>query len=321
MMTAKPVFHPFDAECAVDGDDDQKSGIHPSAKREGSRPEEEEDDDEPSAIERHAAVDPSVVEARSLHIRTQFLRRVAHDIASPTGVAMTVLEEIAAESASPHMVAMARRGLRRLLRLSEQLALVADLEAGDVIPETAVCDLREVVKEAVDNALAIDGRRDVELECRLPDMRLMADADRRLLSSTLREIVGNAIRLASKRVSVDVELIRSAPAAQAEPTQAPIAANTPPVSEELARPKEEERARHVRVRIEDDGGGFSEETRSTLGQRFVPRPCTRGLGLSISMAKEILDAHGGTIRFEQSTLPLGRRGTRGAAVVITLPLR
>lgn len=29
------------------------------------------------------------------HLRTQFLRRVAHDIASPTGVTMTVLDELA----------------------------------------------------------------------------------------------------------------------------------------------------------------------------------------------------------------------------------
>src|SRR5262245_18846566 len=45
----------------------------------------------------------------SLHVRTQFLRRVAHDIASPAGVTMTVLEELANESRRPELVAMARR--------------------------------------------------------------------------------------------------------------------------------------------------------------------------------------------------------------------
>ena len=60
-------------------------------------------------------------EARSKHVTTAFLRRVAHDIASPTGVTMTVLDELAI-GAKPELVAMARRGLKRLLRLSEQLA-------------------------------------------------------------------------------------------------------------------------------------------------------------------------------------------------------
>lgn len=61
------------------------------------------------------------------HLRTQFLRRVAHDIASPTGVTLTVLDELAnGDKPRPELVAMARRSLRRLMRLSEQLALVAE---------------------------------------------------------------------------------------------------------------------------------------------------------------------------------------------------
>src|SRR5688500_1715762 len=38
----------------------------------------------------HPEIDPAT------HVRTHLLRRVAHDIASPTGVTLTVLEELAA---------------------------------------------------------------------------------------------------------------------------------------------------------------------------------------------------------------------------------
>jgi two-component system, OmpR family, sensor histidine kinase KdpD len=220
------------------------------------------------------------------HLRTQFLRRVAHDIASPTGVTMTVLEELAAESKRPELVAMARRGLRRLLRLSEQLALAADFEAGSVEPDTTAHDLRSVVKDAIEQATTIDGRRDVTLEPVLPEGRVIADVDRRLVGSIVREVIGNALRLAGSRVRVTLETGGD----------------------------------EATVRVEDDGPGFAADVLPRIGQRFVPGLASRGLGLSLSIAKDVLDAHGGSLRTEASALPPGRRGKSGAAVVITLPL-
>ena len=222
----------------------------------------------------------------SMHLRTQVLRRIAHDIASPTGVTMTVLEELATESDRPELVAMARRGLRRLLRLSEQLALTADLEAGAVTPETSSEDLRDIVKDALEQAVSIDGRRDIMTTCDAPDADLTANVDRRLVTSVIREVIGNALRLASSRVAVRVE----------SGTEGELV-----------------------IRVEDDGPGFASDALATLGQRFAPRSCVRGLGLSLSVAKDVLAAHGGDLRVEPSTLPPGRRGSRGAAVLMTLP--
>ncbi|MBX3232271.1 MAG: HAMP domain-containing histidine kinase [Labilithrix sp.] len=223
-------------------------------------------------------------EERANHLSTQFLRRVAHDIASPAGVTMTVLDELAI-GAKPELVAMARRGLRRLLRLSEQLALVADLEAGAFAPDTAPEDLRSVVQTALDNALGIDGRRDITADCSLPDARVLVDVDRRLLVSVVREVIGNALRLATSRVTVALMT----------------------------------EGDDVLIRVEDDGMGFKDEVRASLGERFTPRAGARGLGLSISIAKEVLAAHGGALEVGESTLPPGRRGGKGGAVTIRLP--
>ncbi|HVH45685.1 MAG TPA: ATP-binding protein [Labilithrix sp.] len=200
---------------------------------------------------------------------------------------MTVLEELANDCKRPELVAMARRGLRRLLRLSEQLALAADLETGALAPDTTLEDVRTLAKDALAQAVAIDGRRDIATSCAIPDEKLVADVDRRLVGSVLREVIGNALRLASSRVTVDVELALG----------------------------------KAVIRVNDDGPGFSEEVLRTLGERFTPRSTVRGLGLSLSMAKEVLAAHGGDLRVETGTLPPGRRGVRGAAVAITLPLR
>jgi signal transduction histidine kinase len=220
------------------------------------------------------------------HLRTQFLRRVAHDIASPTGVTLTVLDELAAaDKPRPELVAMARRSLRRLMRLSEHLALVAELETGMLEPELVAIDFRALTKQAVDEALAIDGRKDVVAASDLPGAPLLISGDARLLLVVMREVIGNALKLASSRVEVSLT----------------------PEGGNLA------------LRVDDDGPGFAEDSMNTLGQRFVKRSSARGLGLSLSMAIEILRAHGGSLAVTQSRLPPGRRGTGGAAVTLTIP--
>ena len=222
------------------------------------------------------------------HVRTQFLRRVAHDIASPTGVTLTVLEELAAaDKPRPELIAMARRSLRRLMRLSEQLALVAEMETGELVPELSPVDLRALAKQALDEAVAIDGRKDVVTAADLPAAPLVVEADGRLLATIVREIIGNALKLASSRV----ELTVSAKDGKAS------------------------------IRVDDDGPGFPEESLKMLGKRFVKRGAARGLGLSLSMGMEILRGHGGSITTHTSLLPPGRRGNVGAGVVVSLPFK
>jgi signal transduction histidine kinase len=223
----------------------------------------------------------------SEHLRTQFLRRVAHDIASPAGVTLTVLDELeSAETPRPDLVAMARRSLRRLMRLSEHLALVAELEGSALEPDLGAVDLRALTKQALDDAVSIDGRKDVEISSVLPETPQLLTADARLLLVVLREVIGNALKLASSRVQVTLTVDHGS----------------------------------LTVRVDDDGPGFSPESASTLGHRFVKRSSARGLGLSLSMGIEILRSHGGALAVEPSKLPPGRRGVAGAAVVLTLPL-
>ena len=220
------------------------------------------------------------------HLRTQYLRRIAHDIASPTGVTLTVLDELAAaDKPRPELVAMARRSLRRLMRLSEHLALVAELETGTLEPELATINLRALAKQAVDEALSIDGRKDVVATSNLSGPPLLIAGDARLLLVVMREVIGNALKLASARIEVSLGAEGGS----------------------------------IALRVDDDGPGFAEESTATLRTALREESSARGLGLSLSMAIEILRAHGGSLAITQSRLPPGRRGTGGAAVTLTLP--
>ncbi len=245
----------------------------------------EEPTTDPSSVGATSAV--TAAAPREPHIRTQFLRRVAHDIASPTGVALTVLDELShGGEVRPELVAMARRSLRRLMRLSDQLSMVAELEAGTAAPELSEIDFRTIAKKSVEDALAIDGRRDIVASSSLPEAAVAVEADSRVLGGVLREIIGNALRVASSRVEVTMAV----------------------------------EGESVVFRVDDDGPGFNAEASATLGRRFVPRQASRGLGLSLSIAADVLRQHHGSFEVGQSRLPPGRKGTPGASVVVTLPI-
>ena len=79
----------------------------------------------------------------------------------------------------------------------------------------------------------------------------------------------------------------------------------------------------VEILCEDEGPGFPPEDVDRVFERFYSRRppgeafgLHSGLGLSIS--RQIVDAHGGTIRAENRLDPLGR--IAGARVIVTLPL-
>ncbi len=64
-------------------------------------------------------------------------------------------------------------------------------------------------------------------------------------------------------------------------------------------------SRGVDIAIEDDGAGLAPEIRPKLFTPFVTTKA-RGTGLGLSLAKKVVEAHGGTIALS----PLGPRGTR-----------
>jgi len=69
--------------------------------------------------------------------------------------------------------------------------------------------------------------------------------------------------------------------------------------------------------VEDDGPGIPEGREEEIFESFArgERQATRrGAGLGLAICRAIVEAHGGTIRFE-------RREPKGARFVFTLPLR
>lgn len=224
---------------------------------------------------------------RGAFARTELLRRIGHDIASPCGVAQTILDDLArADPAAPaDRLDMARRSLRKLARIGENLSIVAELERGTLVVDPAPTELAPLVTRAHEAARGLDPRPRIETSWVPSAISLLAPVEERLLSVALRELLGNALKHATSRVAIELEVI-----------------------DEIAH-----------LRVDDDGPGFPDHIAAAPHQRLVPTGEQRGLGLGLSIAVDVVRAHGGDVTVTDGALTSSRHPRPGARVTVTLP--
>lgn len=143
-------------------------------------------------------------------LKTEFLERIAHELRGPSGVTLGALDELELALSSGNevrvqaLLSMARRGARRVLRTADRLSRSAQLEAGTASVTPFPIDLRGLVSRATLEASDTEGRSSVTVTTELADHPCMAAADAGWLGAAVAELVGQAIRAASRAVRVHV---------------------------------------------------------------------------------------------------------------------
>jgi signal transduction histidine kinase len=231
-----------------------------------------------------ASSDPPQQDPSHAYLRTTFLERIAHELRGPAGVTQGALDEIErvlgpkADDVRPYL-AMARRGIGRVLRSADRLQRTAHFEARRETGLKAPTDLRHLVSSATREADGIEARRSVRVELTECELPCIVDADVPWLYAAIGEIVGNAIRFARASVLIDTRVV------DAEAT----------------------------LTVLDDGPGFG----GPLPLRFQPPFPRRGLGLSLPLVGDIVDAHAGKLEIHDRRATSEISGTR---VVLALKL-
>lgn len=218
------------------------------------------------------------------YLRTQFLERVAHELRGPAGVTLGALAELeaalgdrAAEFAP--LLLMARRGVNRIVRSAERLQQTGQLSAHRADFSRLDVDVAPLVARAVSEAESLEARRKVQVQVDAPSSPVTCAADARWVSVALFEVISNAIRHARQLVQVRAERAGDA----------------------------------FVVTVTDDGPG-TDEFRPL---RFEAPRERRGLGLSLAIVRDVVEAHDGTLAVEQGRTSGASFGSR---VRLTFPL-
>lgn len=223
------------------------------------------------------------------HAKDQFLAMLSHELRTPLNVALgwaRMLRDV------PHDAPRARRAVDAICRnLVAEARLVSDIldvsriTTGTLSLEKAPVDLPAVVEGALDTARAAAAARDVTLDVRMgPEpVDLLGDAGR--LQQVLWNVVSNAVRFAPEGGRVRLSVI-----------------NLPGA---------------VEVVVEDDGPGIDPAFLPHIFDEFrqADPSLTRehgGLGLGMTIARHIVEQHGGSIK-------AGNRAAGGAVFTVRLP--
>ena len=214
----------------------------------------------------------------AIGVQQRFVANAAHQLRTPLAALLTQVELLDRSALPPQQrndVAQLHRAVSKAARLAAQLLTLARAEPGeagaiarDPVDLEALCE--ELVQEWVPRA----HERNIDLGFELEPARVAGDAT--LLRELIRNLLDNALKYTPSGGAVTLYVSRGA---------------------------------HPCIEVEDNGPGIPENERERVLERFHRLEGTpgEGSGLGLSIVREIVLAHGATLRI---STPSGGRGTR-----------
>jgi signal transduction histidine kinase len=228
---------------------------------------------------------------RASRIKDEFVATLSHELRTPLNAILGWTQLLRAQASDPEKVAQGleviERNARSQTQMMSDLLDVSRIISGKMRLDPRWIDLAAVLDQAAHSIhLAAEAKEiDLELVRRPGEVALFGDPDR--LQQVVWNLLSNAIKFTPRGGRVVAELTADGAAAE--------------------------------IRVSDTGPGFPPELAASLFERFrqADASTTRlhgGLGLGLSIVKQLVELHGGTVRAESPGEGLG------ATFVILLPL-
>ncbi len=207
-------------------------------------------------------------------LKTEFIGVASHELRTPvTSLLMSVqlLEEGAVgdlNDSQKQVVALQRQDLERLQRLMQELLDLSKLEAGTQPLRYTLLNAEELVQGAISSTKAIAAQKEMQVTAEIDPSLQPFRADRSQIERVLINLISNAVRHSNPGKGIIVR---------------------------AAKDKDQ-----VTFTIEDQGEGIPKEYVDKIFDRFVQVPGATGggAGLGLSIAHNIVKAHGGSIWVE-----------------------
>lgn len=229
---------------------------------------------------------------QALQRHTENMAQAVHELRSPLMAIRTASAAMGRSGSSdpilPRMNAVIERQVTQLSRLVGDLLDVSRVNGGKLRVERQALDLRALIVEAVDGCRGALDKRCQQLELELPAAEVMLDGDPLRLAQVVRNLLDNASNYT--------------------PAAGVITLTLAPVGDSVV------------LSVRDNGIGISVRTLPHVFDPFVQDPHAttfngNGLGLGLTVVRELVTAHGGSVS-AHSEGP-----GRGSEFTVTLPLR
>jgi signal transduction histidine kinase len=215
--------------------------------------------------------------------RRRLLADVSHELRTPLSVVQGNLEALV-DGVHPadeaHLVAILDE-TKVLSRLVEDLRTLSLAESGALALHREAIDIGALIRETVESFASQAEPAGVSLEADVSSGLPQADADPVRAREILTNLVANALRYTPRGGRVTVT---------ARPDGASLA-----------------------IDVRDTGAGIAPDRVGRIFDRFYKSPESRGAGLGLAIAKQLVEAHGGQI---SATSVLGQ----GTDIRFTLPV-
>jgi two-component system CheB/CheR fusion protein len=207
---------------------------------------------------------------RDVQRRDQFLAMLSHELRTPLGAvlnAVELLDRNGSVKTNHDAHDVIRRQARHMGRLIDDLLDVGRITRQQLVLQSQIVDLREVIKDATDIVREQADRKRLSLRCKIADEPLTLRGDPVRLRQIVTNLLVNAVTY-TQEGTIDVEAGRSNGT--------------------------------VGLAVRDTGVGLAPEEIKQVFELFyqAPQPLDRprgGLGVGLSLAQKLVMLHDGTI--------------------------
>lgn len=226
-------------------------------------------------------------------MKIRFFTNVSHEFRTPLTLILTPLEKMLKQAKEPEQkqqYQLIQRNAKRLLNLVNQLLDFRKIEVQEMKLNSSEGDIIRFIEETVYSFSDLSEKKDIKLSFHNSIQSLETLFDQDKLEKILFNLLSNAFKFTPEHGAVTVETFV----------------------------KENETGKQLEIKVRDSGIGIPADKLDKIFDRFfqneLPKKVVnQGSGIGLSITKEFVKIHGGTINVEST---LGS----GTCFTVTLPV-
>lgn len=222
------------------------------------------------------------------HAKLQFFTNITHELLTPLTIISATVDELKVQAPDHNdLYSVMSSNIRRLIRLLQQILEFRKAETGNLKLRVSPGDIAAFVRNEAESFQPLIKKRKIHFSVICDPDSVIGYFDPDKLDKIIYNLLSNAAKYNRENGYIQINLSYA------------------------------DNQDFILLRIKDNGKGIAKEKQKTLFQRFYEgdyrRSNTIGTGIGLSLVKDLVELHGGTITVESEM-------DRGTEFIVMLPI-